>query len=85
VTKSLSIFLAFALALVGQLPTASAQATQVGTATPSSAVLFRDVRVFDGKRGQRSGPMHVLVRGQNIERISSATGGCSRFGHRRQR
>jgi len=35
-------------------------------------VLFQNVRVFDGKSGALSGPSNVLVRGNKIERISTA-------------
>jgi len=39
---------------------------------PDSAVtVFENVRIFDGKSGQLSGPSHVLVRGNVIERISA--------------
>jgi imidazolonepropionase-like amidohydrolase len=34
--------------------------------------VFQNVRVFDGSRGQLSGPSSVVVRGNRIERISSA-------------
>src|SRR6516162_2412215 len=37
-----------------------------------SAVLFEDVRVFDGKSAGLSGPTNVLVRGNKIEKISTA-------------
>src|SRR5215831_12993959 len=37
----------------------------------SPATLFQNVRLFDGKAGQLSGPSYVLVRGNKIERISS--------------
>jgi imidazolonepropionase-like amidohydrolase len=36
-----------------------------------TAVLFQNVRVFDGKSGALSGPSNVLVRGNKIERIST--------------
>src|SRR5262245_47636812 len=36
-----------------------------------SAVLFEDVRVFDGKSPGLSGPTNVLVRGNKIEKIST--------------
>jgi imidazolonepropionase-like amidohydrolase len=36
-----------------------------------AATVFQNVRVFDGKSGQLSGPSHVFVRGNRIERISS--------------
>src|SRR5262249_28160490 len=35
-------------------------------------VLFRDVRIFDGKSGRVSGPSDVLVRGNLIERIAAS-------------
>ena len=37
-----------------------------------TVVLFQNVRVFDGKSGTLSGPTNVLVRGNKIERISTA-------------
>src|SRR5215469_7320391 len=37
-----------------------------------TVVLFPHVRVFDGKSGVLSGPSNVLVRGNKIERISTA-------------
>ena len=37
------------------------------------AVLLQNVRIFDGKSASLSAPSHVLVRGEVIERISSAT------------
>ena len=38
---------------------------------PPAAVLFEDVRVFDGRSAELSGPLNVLVRGNAIERISA--------------
>ena len=38
---------------------------------PPAATVFQNVRIFDGKGGQLSGPSHVLIRGNKIERISS--------------
>ena len=38
---------------------------------PPATTVFQNVHVFDGKGGQLSGPSHVLVRGNRIERISS--------------
>src|SRR5262252_1358551 len=35
-------------------------------------VLFQNVRVFNGKSGALAGPSNVLVRGNKIERISTA-------------
>jgi len=47
--------------------------TSLHAQTPSSPVtLFQNVRIFDGKAGQLSGPSFVLVRGNKIERISSS-------------
>jgi imidazolonepropionase-like amidohydrolase len=37
-----------------------------------TTVLFENVRVFDGKSAQLSGPTNVLVRGNKIEKISNA-------------
>jgi imidazolonepropionase-like amidohydrolase len=41
-------------------------------AQQTSAVLFQNVRVFDGKHTALSAPSNVLVRGDKIERISVA-------------
>lgn len=38
---------------------------------PAAAVLFTDVRIFDGRSDQLTGLMNVLVRGNKIERISA--------------
>src|SRR4029453_16937541 len=47
-------------------------AAPLSAQTPSPAsTLIQNVRIFDGKSGQLSGPSHVLVRGNRIERISS--------------
>jgi imidazolonepropionase-like amidohydrolase len=40
--------------------------------TGAAATLFRNVRIFDGTRSSLSAPSNVLVRGNRIERISSA-------------
>ena len=64
--RSLSVHLA--LAAVFALPAAA----QPAAAPPPAAVtLIRNVRIFDGKSAQLSGPSHVLVRGNRIERISA--------------
>lgn len=39
---------------------------------PSSAVVFENVRVFDGTRRELSGPVNVLIAGNVIKTISSA-------------
>jgi imidazolonepropionase-like amidohydrolase len=36
------------------------------------AILFENVRIFDGKAGSLSAPSHVLVKGNRIERISTS-------------
>jgi imidazolonepropionase-like amidohydrolase len=42
------------------------------TETPQpKTTLFQNVRIFDGKSGQLSKPMNVLVRGNKIEKISA--------------
>ena len=40
--------------------------------TPDTSVLFQNVRIFDGKGGSLSEKSNVLVRGNKIERISTA-------------
>src|SRR5204862_6491150 len=41
-------------------------------AQTDSAVLFQNVRIFDGKNGGLSAPSNVLVRSNKIEKISPA-------------
>lgn len=41
-------------------------------ATNESAILFQNVRIFDGKSAALSGPSNVLVKGKTIERISTS-------------
>jgi imidazolonepropionase-like amidohydrolase len=52
------------------------QAQQAQPATPAltdtAVTLFQNVRVFDGRSGTLSAPSNVLVRGNRIERISTA-------------
>jgi imidazolonepropionase-like amidohydrolase len=54
-------------------PAAPATAQQGAGAAPASGAVthFQNVRIFDGKSGRVSGPSHVLVRGNVIERISA--------------
>jgi imidazolonepropionase-like amidohydrolase len=49
----------------------SAQAPPPAPAPPPAVTVLTDVRIFDGKAARLSGPSHVLVRGNRIERISS--------------
>lgn len=64
-----SLILSLALVLgLGQASQAAAQAP----AADSSATLFENVRIFNGKSGVLSSPSSVLVRGNVIERISAS-------------
>ena len=54
------------------LPLCSVPSVTMAQDTPPSTVLFENVRVFDGKSAQLSGPTNVLVRGNIIEKVSSA-------------
>ena len=50
----------------------SGLAVTLNSQTPQPpAIAFQNVRIFDGKSSQLSGPSHVLIRGNRIERISS--------------
>ena len=51
---------------------ASATRAQSDPSANSSATLFQNVRIFDGKSGSLSPPSSVLVKGNIIERISTA-------------
>jgi imidazolonepropionase-like amidohydrolase len=59
-----------------------AQQGQDAAAAPQAragaVTLFQNVRIFDGKSGRVSGPSHVLVRGNTIERISATPIGTDR-------
>lgn len=54
-------------------PTAAVPQAHATAADPPApdVTLFRNVKIFDGKRGELFGPSNVLVRGNKIERISS--------------
>src|SRR5215813_15557401 len=43
----------------------------VAQETQPNTVLFENVRLFDGKSAQLSGPTNVLVRGNKIEKVST--------------
>ena len=58
------------LALVG-IGLSSAVHAQDNQAPASSATLFQNVRIFDGKGASLSAPSDVLVKGNIIERIST--------------
>jgi len=55
--------------LVALCPPGEAQRT---SPAESEAMLFRNVRIFDGKSSTLSGSSNVLVRGNKIERISTS-------------
>jgi imidazolonepropionase-like amidohydrolase len=61
-----------ALATVAALLAVSPTAAQTVESEPPGAVLFQNVRIFDGKGSALSTPSNVLVRGNTIERISTA-------------
>jgi imidazolonepropionase-like amidohydrolase len=44
--------------------------THAQQTAPGPATLFQNVRIFDGKSGTLSGPSHVLVKGNIIERVA---------------
>jgi imidazolonepropionase-like amidohydrolase len=68
-TLSRLLVLAGALT-IGHSSAAVAQ-PQSPTRDRNAPVLFENVRIFDGKSATLSGPSHVLVRGNVIERISA--------------
>ena len=64
-------FVVAALSLMA-LGLASAVHPQSNPPADISATLFQNVRIFDGKGGSLSAPSNVLVKGNIIERISTA-------------
>src|ERR1700680_2305184 len=64
-------FVVAALSLMA-LGLASAVHPQSNPPADISATLFQNVRIFDGKGSSRSAPSSVLVKGNIIERISTA-------------
>jgi imidazolonepropionase-like amidohydrolase len=69
-TLSRSLMAAGLLA-IGYCPTAAAQSGSPSR-VPDAAILFENVRIFDGRNAALSASSHVLVRGNAIERISAA-------------
>ena len=59
--------------LVGLCQAGQAHAQRASPSTPSggAVTLFQNVRIFDGKSSTLSGPRNVLVRGNQIARIST--------------
>jgi imidazolonepropionase-like amidohydrolase len=64
----LALACGIAIALFTPCPPASSQSQSSSV----SVVLFQNVRIFDGKSGALSAPSNVLVRGNKIEKISTA-------------
>src|SRR5689334_1918854 len=60
------------LAIAFLLPLCGVPSVTLAQDTPPGTVLFENVRVFDGKSAQLSAPTNVLVRGNIIERVSTA-------------
>ena len=58
--KACSLSVHLALLAVFTLPAAAQQAA---APPPAAVTLIQNVRIFDGKSAQLSGPSHVLVRG----------------------
>jgi len=55
-------------------PSASPAAASAATPAPKAAItLFKNVRIFNGKAEKLSDTTNVMVRGNIIERVSSAT------------
>jgi imidazolonepropionase-like amidohydrolase len=69
-SMSRRIFVA-ALALIA-VGVASAARAQGNPPANASATLFQNVRIFDGKTASLSAPSNVLIKGNIIERISTA-------------
>jgi imidazolonepropionase-like amidohydrolase len=66
--------LVLAALLVGLCQAGQAQETQrasPSTRSGGAVTLFQNVQIFDGKSSTLSGPRNVLVRGSQIERIST--------------
>lgn len=60
-----------ALAQPAHVCAQEAAAAGANDAPRNSVVVFENVRIFDGRRGELSPASHVLVRGNKIERISA--------------
>lgn len=60
------------LILLNLLTLVLSQIANAQNTTSKTAILFQNVRVFDGKSTALSSPSNVLVRGKTIERISTS-------------
>ncbi|GEO18870.1 metal-dependent hydrolase family protein [Microvirga aerophila] len=64
-------FMVAGILSIGYDPTATAQ-SGLPSRAPDAATLFENVRIFDGRNAALSASSHVLVRGNAVERISTA-------------
>lgn len=64
--------LAFAATQSSQAHPPQPAAAETASPAASQTILFQDVRIFDGRHATLSAPSNVLVRGNAIERISTA-------------
>lgn len=64
-------FMVAGILSTGYDPTAMAQ-SGLPSRVPDAATLFENVRIFDGRNAALSASSHVLVRGNAVERISTA-------------
>ena len=58
-------------ALLAALCFPTAAGAEPAPPAAQSTVLFKDVRIFDGKSGSLSAPANGLVRGNKIDKIST--------------
>jgi imidazolonepropionase-like amidohydrolase len=63
---------AAALTFIGVMAAANAFAQSPAASSPPSALLFENVRIFDGRTERLSAPSNVLVVGNTIRSISAA-------------
>lgn len=65
------VLVAFLLSLCQGSQAQEAPGARPSTPSGDAVTLFQNVRIFDGKSTTLSGPKHILVRGNKIERIST--------------
>lgn len=68
------------LALTLSIGLVAGSAAQQAAPAAGQAILFQDVRIFDGSGSRLTGPRDVLVRAGRIERIAEAGGDIQRDG-----
>jgi imidazolonepropionase-like amidohydrolase len=69
--STLRLITAIAVTAFAAAPSQDARAQ--GAPQANGSTLFQNVRIFDGRRNSLSAPSNVLVKGNVIERISTAT------------